>query len=167
MFFVTHGSARFFLCVAMTSFVLHADNTVQYKTRAYTPGKTTSLKTFEAKDYQPSKSRTQRTYETEKPYASDADYQKSQKSITDRPFETRKEAVESKPAEHTLYTPSDRQTLISTMSANPAVVTDEKPFEAQTGALGSKVYKAGEKKPETNPLLRPKQGIKEQGEKPQ
>jgi len=165
MFFVFHGPALFSLCVVMTAFALHADNTVQYKTRTYTPGKTSSQKNFEAKDYQPSKARRQRDYETAKPY--DTDYQKNQKDITDRPFETRKEAVGSTPAEHTLYTPSDNPTRISTMSANPAVVTDEKPFEAQTGTLDSKVYKFSEKKSVTNPLLRPKQGIKEQGEKQQ
>jgi hypothetical protein len=153
-----------FLFILLMVYPLCAD-TAAYKTRAYTPSKTASQKTFEAKDYQSSKSRAQRSYETEKPYATDL--QKNQKNITNRPFESSKERSESKPAEHALYTPSDRQTTISTMSANPAVVNDEKPFESQTGALESKVYKASEKKPETNPLLRPKQGIKEQGEKQQ
>jgi len=164
--FVSHCFAYSFLFVAMTAFVLHADNTVQYKTRTYTPGKTASQKTFQEKPYSSSKAQTQRSYETEKSYTSD-DHLLRQKSATDTPFESQKKAVESAPAEHTLYTPSEQKTTVSTMSANPAVVTDEKPFESQTGTLESKVYKPREKKPETNPLLRPKQGIKEQGDKQQ
>lgn len=167
MSFASLFSSIVFLLVVMAPFDLRADQNVQYTTRAYTPSKTSTAKTYDAKTYQSSKSESaQRSYETAKPYATD--YQQRQKNVDNHSFESQKDPVVSKSAKHELYAPQeDQQTKVKTISSNPAIVTDEKPFESQTGALESKVYKASEKKSGSNPLLRPKQGIKEQGEKQQ
>ena len=65
------------------------------------------------------------------------------------------------PMEDNPYVRGDKQTYASTISPNKTATAERKPFAASTNKVNDATFVPAEKPKEKNPMLQPRQGIKE------
>jgi hypothetical protein len=130
------------------------DDETRFKPRAYAPGKTLQDRTYRAPAYVPS--------DNPRPTGTPLKTSRSgfwglfkQKSYDEG------KRLEAKPLEEGLSYKQERQIAVPTMSANAAAATENKPFVDSGEKLADAGYQAPEKSHDKNPLLKPRQGIKE------
>lgn len=140
----------------LTAFAARAadDDEARFKPRAYAPGKTLQDRAYRASAYAPS----------DKPRPTDTPLTTSRSGFWNLFKQKRYDEgkpLEAKPLDESLSYKQDRQITVPTMSANPAAATDKKPFVDAGEKLADADYQAPEKSLDKNPLLKPRQGIKE------
>jgi len=141
-----------------------ADNDeAKFKPQAYKSRKDApSTRTFAEKPYTVSEKAASRSTGT--PFVPPA--QPRQRLPEMKPLVT-KEAMNTKsleppaPMEDNPYTRSDKQTYASTISPNKTATAQRKPFVGTTNKAPDTAFVPAERSKEKNPMLQPRQGIKE------
>jgi hypothetical protein len=136
---------------------------VEFKALEYKPGKT-----LEAKEYKPGKTLGVKTYKEKVFTPKDAPAAPAPKVHGEKPYAQQPDqhldlpvyAKEGKAAEDKAYKPGTPQKVL-TIPPDPRLVPEKKPFDDKGKKVEAKEYKPEEKPAAENPLLKPRQGIKE------
>jgi len=138
------------------------EDDVQFKPKTYVPGKSGTFKSCPATPYRPSEKSASRSigpvYDAKGKEASRDAFSPATREL-DAPA-----LKPSDPVPARAYTHTDQQTFVATMTPDPAVAAEQKPFESKSGKLRADPFTPAERPHEKNPLLRPRQDIKESGE---
>ena len=146
--------AAFIACTGVLR-AADADET-PFKPRAYSPRKTLNDSSYRAASYVPS--------DTSHPVGKALEEPKT--SSRWNFFKSRKTAAEPKQAKDAqlrdaqAYT-QQKHISVPTIKADPRDVPDKKPFNESVKKLGDATFTPTEKPQAKNPLLKPRQGIKE------
>ena len=147
---------RILTFLLLAAFAAHAadDDEARLKPRAYAPGKVLQDRTYRASAYAPSAN----------PRPTGTPLTTSHSGFWGLFKQKRYDEVkplEAKPLEEGLAYKQERQITVPSMSVNPSVAADNKPFVDAGEKLADARYQAPEKSRDKNPLLKPRQGIKE------
>ena len=135
---------------------LHAaDEETRFKPKSYTPRKELTTQTYRAPAYTPSESARSTGTGMEQPRAlSRWNVFKRAKPLDE------KRLPGAQPAVAEAYK-QRQQISVPTITADPAIAADNKPFETTDKKLSDLSYKPSDRPRDKNPLLAPRQGIKE------
>lgn len=141
-------------CIITLAFTGNADDEVQLKSKTYEPRKTFSATAHRSAEYQTRPSRTVSARQAE-----------PQRGSWWKIFRSRSPSSVSTPLSGTAAAESvplrqDKQITAATMKAVPQSVTEKKPYASGVSQT-SKSYTPDNRPRPKNPLLRPRQNIKE------
>ena len=130
------------------------DDEVRFKPKSYAPGKTLQSRAYAAPAYTPS--------ENPRPTGSPAKASRAGfwRRLT-QPKYVGGTPLADEPSEKGAAFRPEQHISASTLSANPGAAAEHIPFEDAGKKLADAGYTAPEKPREKNPLLKPRQGIKE------
>lgn len=132
-----------------------ADEETRFKARSYTPRKELTTQAYRAPVYTPSEaSRSTGTGMEQPRETSRWNVFKRAKPLAE------KRLPEAQPAAADAYK-QRQQISVPTITADPAIAADNKPFETTDKKLSDLSYKPSDRPRDKNPLLAPRQGIKE------
>ena len=132
-----------------------ADDEARFKSKSYAPGKSQSdSKTYRASSYTPSRSSS-----ASAPALQSAPYKSSWSLFKRKPADEIKQASAEKLPEATAYQ-QQKQTSVPTPKADPSRIQDKKPY-IKRDSDPFEAFTPAEKSGWKNPLLKPRQGIKE------
>ena len=133
-----------------------ADDETQFKAKPYAPRKSSGdTAAYRASAYTPARPATASApaYESSAP--------KSRWSFFKRkPAEEAKPLASEKLADATPYT-QQKHISVPTIKADPGAIQEKRPYIASESAKAAEVFTPAEKSEWKNPLLKPRQGIKE------
>ena len=150
-----HSASLLFLLFFAAVLSVRADRGVKFKAKTYEPRKTFKGKTYEAKPYSPNVG-TVRSETYTPAHTGSWKTQDERRTAPARPFDG---GAGKAPAQ--TFTPRDTPS-VKTFKTDPADVQERKPFVKNAPDLEHKSFTPPEKKDEYNPMLTPRQGIKEE-----
>lgn len=131
------------------------DDEVRFKSKSYTPRNTAESKAYTPNAYTPTASRsTGKPIEPPRTQSRWNIFGGGKASSNDKTLDDAKTA-ESKP-----YT-VQQHISVPTIKPDPSSVAEKKPYQDPTDKLADGTYKPSDKPRDKNPLLKPRQGIKE------
>ena len=147
---------RIVLLLSACACSLHAaDEETRFKPKSYTPRKELTTQTYRAPVYTPSEASRSTGSGMEPPR------EPSRWNVFKRPKPLdEKHLPETPPAVAEAYK-QRQQISVPTITADPAIAADNKPFETTDKKLSDLSYKPSDRPRDKNPLLAPRQGIKE------
>ena len=158
------GKLSILMTVLLAAVAFASDkDEVEFKALKYKPAKT-----MDAKEYKPAKTMDVKTYK-EKVFApKDSPAISAPKIYGVKPYSQQPDqhldlpvyAKEGKTADDKAYKPGTPQKVL-TIPADPRLVPEKKPFDDKGKKVEAKEFKPEEKPKTENPLLKPRQGIKE------
>ena len=147
------------LCLSVSA-ASGADDEVRFKPQAYKPGKELSAKPYAEKPYTASEKAAARPVGEAMPAA-------QVKRAEVKPLAVKELSQDAKPfgaptpAQADPFKPDEKQTYVPTISPPNMAAMKKKPYMASTNKLGHTVFTLKEEPKEKNPMLQPRQGIKE------
>ena len=147
------------LCLWAAGVCCADDDEVRFKPQTYKPRKELSMRTYSEKPYTVSEKAAARPTGKALP-ASQARQPEMKPLVAKEPLNGK--SLEAPPSMQTEpFVKGDKQTYASTISPNKVATAERKTFKASTNKVGNIAFVPAEKPKEKNPLLQPRQGIKE------
>lgn len=142
--------------VCLLAVTAHAANDdARFKPKEYKESKRTANSAFKGKGYTPSKQK----------QASDSTYKRSKRAEGWSLFKSKRaergEKLQTEALADIKPYKQEKHTVVPTTKADPRAIEEKKPFVKSEQELPAEVFKPAEKSEWKNPLLKPRQSVKE------